>query len=93
MKVADLKGAIALLQETLDEELKELQKDIDLGLLDELAEDKSYVYQNIKCTPVVSNRWTYNAETKKMIKSIQEQAQYKGDAVSKQTHYLKLTIS
>ena len=92
LKIADLKGCIKHLQDTLAIELEELEKQISLGLLDDYSEEDSFVYEGIKCTPVVTRRWEYDKGTKKAIKQLQEVAQYQGDAVQKTTTSYRFTF-
>ena len=92
-KIADLKGAIKQLDAMLSDELVELQKEIELGMLEDFEDEGSFVYENIKVTPVVTRRWQYNTATKKQISAIQEMAQYQGDATQKSTTSLRFTFS
>ena len=92
-KIADLKGTIKLLDQMLSDELIELQKEIELGMLEEFENEGSFVYENIRVTPVVTRRWQYNTATKKQINAIQEMAQYQGDATQKSTTSLRFTVS
>ena len=92
-KIADLKGTIKLLDQMLSDELIELQKEIELGMLEEFENEGSFVYENIRVTPVVTRRWQYNTATKKQINAIQEMAQYQGDATQKSTTSLRFTFS
>ncbi len=91
-KIADLKGAIKLLDGMLSEELVELQKEIELGMLEEFEDEGSFVFENIRCTPVSTSRWQYDTATKKQISAIQEMAQYQGDATKKTTTSLRITV-
>ncbi len=91
-KIADLKGAIKQLDAMLSDELIELQKEIDLGMLEEFEDEGSFVFENIRCTPVSTSRWQYNTATKKQISAIQEMAQYQGDATKKTTTSLRITV-
>ena len=92
-KIADLKGTIKLLDQMLSDELVELQKEIELGMLEEFENEGSFVYENIRVTPVVTRRWQYDTATKKQISAIQEMAQYQGDATQKSTTSLRFTVS
>ncbi len=76
----------------LSDELIELQKEIDLGMLEEFEDEGSFVFENIRCTPVSTSRWQYNTATKKQISAIQEMAQYQGDATKKTTTSLRITV-
>ncbi len=91
-KIADLKGAIKQLDAMLSDELIELQKEIDLGMLEEFEDEGSFIFENIRCTPVSTSRWQYNTATKKQISAIQEMAQYQGDATKKTTTSLRITV-
>ncbi len=92
LKIADLKGCINYLQDTLAIELEELEKEISLGLLDDYSDEGSFVYEGVKCTPVVTLRWKYDKETKTRIKQLQEFAQLSASAVRKTTTSYRFTF-
>ena len=92
LKIADLKGAIKKLQMTLDEEIDILNGEIELGLLAEFEEDGSIVYGGVRCTPYTTRRWEYSTATKEAVKTLQEMAQYQGDAIQKTTTSLRITF-
>lgn len=92
LKIADLKQTIKQLQLTLEDELDLFQKEIELGMLADFERDGSIVYENIRCTPVVTKRWVYNQAAKDAIKKVQEKAQYSGDAKQEETSSLRFTF-
>lgn len=92
LKIADLKGTIRQLEDSLKNEIETLQAEIELGLLDELEDDGSFHYGGVRCTPYETKRWSYPAETKDAIKAIQERAQYEGDASQSITKSLRITL-
>ena len=92
LKIADLKGTIRQLEDNLKNEIEALQAEIELGLLEEFEEDGPFHYGGIRCTPYETKRWEYNKETKAAIKSLQEMAQYQGDAAQKTTKSLRITL-
>ena len=92
LKIADLKGTIRQLEDSLKNEIETLQGEIELGLLEELEEEGSYLYGGVRCTPYETKRWNYPSETKDAIKAIQEQAQYLGDASQSITKSLRITL-
>lgn len=92
LKIADLKGTIRQLEDSLKNEVETLQAEIELGLLDELEEDGSFHYGGVRCTPYETKRWSYPAETKEAIKAIQERAVYEGNASQSVTKSLRITL-
>jgi hypothetical protein len=58
---------------------------IDLGELDDclMADDKGYQLGSIRCCPVCRTTFEYDAQTKRAIKELQEQAKVEGHAVAK----------
>lgn len=92
LKIADLKGTIRQLEDSLKNEIETLQAEIELGLLDELEDDGSFHYGGVRCTPYETKRWSYPAETRDAIKAIQERAQYQGDASQSITKSLRITL-
>lgn len=92
LKIADLKGTIRQLEDSLKNEVETLQAEIELGLLDELEDDGSFHYGGVRCTPYETKRWSYPAETKDAIKTLQEVAQYQGHATQSVTKSLRITL-
>ena len=92
LKIADLKGTIRQLEDALKNEIETLQAEIDLGLLDELEDDGSFYYGGVRCTPYTTRRWEYSTATKEAVKTLQEIAQYQGDAIQKTSTSLRITL-
>ena len=84
---------MALLENYIEDNRIALVNEISLGMLEPYENDEgSIVFQDVKCTQVTTKRWTYDKATKKAIKSIQEQAQYNGDATQTTTTSLRFTF-
>ena len=92
LKIADLKGTIRQLEDALTTEVDKLQGEIELGLLEELEEEGSYLYGGVRCTPYETKRWSYPDEVKDAIKELQERAIYQGRATQKVTKSLRITL-
>nr|BAR36534.1 hypothetical protein [uncultured Mediterranean phage uvMED] len=90
--IADLKREIKELEAEMKKEVEFLEKEILLGLLDEYADGDSFIYDGIKCTPVVTFRWQYDEETKARIKQLQEFSQLSASAFRKSTTSLRFTF-
>lgn len=92
LKIADLKGTIRQLEDALKNEVDKLQGEIELGLLEELEDEGSYYYGGVRCTPYTTRRWEYSTATKEAVKTLQEMAQYQGDAIQKTSTSLRITL-
>lgn len=92
LKIADLKGTIRQLEDSLKNEIETLQAEIELGLLDELEDDGSFHYGGVRCTPYETKRWSYPSATKEAIKTLQERAIYDGNASQSITKSLRITL-
>lgn len=92
LKIADLKGTIRQLEDSLKNEIETLQAEIELGLLDELEDDGSFHYGGVRCTPYETKRWSYPSATREAIKTLQERAIYDGDASQSITKSLRITL-
>lgn len=92
LKIADLKGTIRQLEDALKNEVDKLQGEIELGLLEELEEEGSYLYGGVRCTPYETKRWSYPDDVKDAIKELQERAIYQGSATQKVTKSVRITL-
>lgn len=92
LKIADLKGTIRQLEDSLKHEVETLQAEIELGLLDELEDGGSFYYGGVRCTPYETKRYSYSDETKEAIKDLQQRAIYKGEASQSITKSLRITL-
>ena len=92
LKIADIKGTIRQLEDALKNEVDKLQGEIELGLLEELEDEGSYYYGGVRCTPYTTRRWEYSTATKEAVKTLQEIAQYQGDAIQKTSTSLRITL-
>ena len=90
LKIADLKGTIRQLEDSLKNEIETLQAEIELGLLEELEQEGSYCYGGVRCTPYTTRRWEYPTATKEAVKTLHEVAQYQGDAIQKTSTSLRI---
>ena len=93
LAVADAKRIIKMFENYVEEQSPALANEINLGMLEPYENDKgSIVFQDVKCTPITTKRYTYNEATKKAIEVIKEQAQHNGDATQTTTTSLRFTF-